>query len=100
MLRCKQLNTNKHQIRAEKIPEWISELNTSNSGVAFLVTQQYIICLQRQETQVWTLGREDALETGEAAHPRVLASVLHVCPKLQFFAILHSVQPMGSRSDD
>lgn len=32
----------------------VQELNTSNSGVAFLVTQQYIICLQRQETQVWT----------------------------------------------
>ena len=53
-----------------------------------------------QETPVRFLGRKDALETGEAAHSRVLASVLHVCPKLQFFAILHSVQPMGSRSDD
>ena len=50
------------------------------------------------ETWVPSLGWEDPLEKGMVTHSSVLAFVLHVCPKLQFFAVLHSVQLLGSQT--
>ena len=47
-----QLGTNKHQPGAEKIPEWISESNTSNSGVAPAWIQHTLPGLQSLQLQI------------------------------------------------
>ena len=43
------------------------------SHFRFHVAQWYRTCLTIQETQIWSLGQEDPLEKGMAAHPSVLA---------------------------
>ena len=44
---------------------------------AFLVAQQYGICLQIQEIRVRPLGREDPLEEGLASHSSIAAGESH-----------------------
>ena len=48
-------------------------ISKSQTMQASLVAQRYRLCLPTQETQVWSLGREDPLEKELATHSSTLA---------------------------